>query len=181
MKQRLYKAILPFCALFFSTLSADPGAADVPLGSDLQSDGQLADAQHLPIMLVFSAIDCGYCEMLEEEFLQPMLLGNEYEDRILIRKIVLDNGSRLTDFNGQRRDATAFSDQYRVFVTPTILFVNASGEELTARMLGINTPELFGGYLDDCIETALLKVRKPDTTLLPQTCLASRQHQPGNP
>mgnify|MGYP001820038872 CR=1 FL=1 len=179
MMQRLYKAILTLCALFFSALSVAIDAPDVPVASDLQADGQLADARRLPIMLMFSAIDCGYCELLEEEFLRPMLLGGEYEDRIIMRKIVLDDGSRLKDFSGQRRDATALSDQYRVFVTPTILFVNAEGRELTARMLGINTPELFGGYLDDCIETALLKLRSPETTQLPLTCLADRQE--GNP
>ena len=177
MIRRLYKAILPLCAIFFSTLSAAIEAPDVPVGDDLQADGQLAEARRLPIMLMFSAIDCGYCEMLEEEFLRPMLLGGEYTDRILMRKIVLDDGSRLTDFDGQRRDATALSDQYRVFVTPTILFVNAEGRELTARILGINTLELFGGYLDDCIETALLKLRSPGTTQLPLTCLAGKQSE----
>lgn len=144
------------------------------MGSDLQADAGIADSRRLPILLVFSAIDCAYCELLEEEFLEPMLLGGEYEDRVIIRKVVLDNGSRLTDFSGQRRDATALSNDYKVFVTPTILFLDSDGTELAERMLGINTPELFGGYLDDCIETALMKVRGIDASLWPASCLGSR-------
>lgn len=145
------------------------------MGDDLQATGKIADHQRLPILLVFTAIDCGYCEMLEEEFLEPMLLGGDYQDRVIMRKVVLDNGSRLTDFSGQRRDATALSDDYRVFVTPTLLFVDSAGEERAGRMLGINTPELYGGYLDDCIETAMLNVRGVDKSRWPISCLETRQ------
>jgi hypothetical protein len=91
-----------------------------------------------------------------------MLLGDEYTDKIIIRKLVLDNGSRIGDFSGRQIDATQLSDRYRIYVTPTILFVDASGRELAERMVGINTPEMFGGYLDNCIETALLGIRAPE-------------------
>lgn len=144
------------------------------MGDDLQATAKIADNHRLPILLVFTAIDCGYCEMLEEEFLEPMLLGGEYQDRVIMRKVVLDNGSRLTDFTGQRRDATALSDEYRVFVTPTLLFVDSTGKERAGRMLGINTPELYGGYLDDCIETAMLNVRGIDKSRWPISCLETR-------
>jgi hypothetical protein len=91
-----------------------------------------------------------------------MLLSGEYTDKIIIRKLVLDNGSRIGDFEGLQIDATRLSDRYRIFVTPTILFVDSAGRELAERMVGINTPELFGGYLDNCIETALLGIRAPE-------------------
>jgi thioredoxin-related protein len=175
MMERLYKAILPVCALFFSILPITQAGVEVPVGSDLQADAGIADNRRLPILLVFTAIDCAYCVLLEEDFLEPMLLSSEYEDRVIIRKIVLDNGSRLTDFSGQRRDATALSDDYKVYVTPTILFLDSDGTELADRMLGINTPELFGGYLEDCIDTALMKVRGVDASLWPASCLDTRQ------
>ena len=133
----------------------------VPLAFDLQADGLLAQQKQLPILLTFTAIDCHYCDLLEEEFLQPMLLSGEYGDKIIIRKLVLDNGSRLMDFSGQQVNATRLSDSYRVTVTPTILFVDESGVELAQRMVGINTLDMFGGYLDDCIETAWLMIRNP--------------------
>ena len=166
---------MPVCALFFSTLPLARADVDVAVGEDLQADGALAERHELPILLAFTAIDCGYCAELEEEFLQPMLLGGEYEDRVIVRKIVLDNGSRLTGFDGRRQDATALSDAYRVFVTPTLLFVDNRGEERAGRMLGFNTPELYGGYLDDCIETALKRIRTPGSDDLPASCLDGRQ------
>ena len=159
--QGLYKPAVFGCALLWLVTTALRAEVEVPVASNLQSDGWLAQSKHLPILLAFSAIECSYCELLEEEFLQPMLLGGEYRDKIIIRKLVLDNGSRVADFTGQRINTTQLSDRYRVYITPTLLFVDENGTELAERMVGINTLELFGGYLDDCIETALLMLRNP--------------------
>ncbi len=159
--KRLYKPVLFGCVLLWLVTTALRAETDVPIARNLHTDGQLAHNRQLPILLAFLAIECSYCELLEEEFLQPMLLGGEYRDKIIMRKLILDNGSRLIDFSGQRIDATRLSDHYRVYVTPTLLFVDEKGTELAERMVGINTLELFGGYLDDCIETARLMIRNP--------------------
>ncbi len=159
--KRLYKPAVFGCVFLWLFTAALQAETEVPIARNLQADGQLAHNRQLPILLAFSAIECSYCELLEEEFLQPMLLGGEYRDKIIMRKLVLDNGSRLADFSGQQIDATSLSDRYRIYVTPTILFVDEKGTELAERMVGINTPELFGGYLDDCIETARLMIRNP--------------------
>ncbi len=133
----------------------------IPLAVDLQQDGQAARDSRLPVMLVFGAVTCSHCDVLEEEFIRPMLLGGEYTDRIMIRKLVLDNGSQLTDFAGTRRPVEEFARSYGVYVTPTILFVDHTGRQLAERMVGINTIEMYGGYLDQCIDTALMHVRQP--------------------
>ena len=159
--RRLYKPAVFGCALLWLLTTALRAEVEVPVARNLHTDGQLAHNKQLPILLTFSADECSYCELLEEEFLQPMLLGGEYRDKIIIRKLVLDNGSRVSDFSGQQIDATRLSDRYRVYVTPTMLFIDENGTELAERMVGINTLELFGGYLDDCIETAWLMIRNP--------------------
>ncbi len=130
------------------------------MAQDLHRDGEGARAARLPILIAFSAIECSYCDLLEEEFLEPMLLSGDYTDKIIIRKLVLDNGSHVRDFSGHSLEAAQLAHAYRVFVTPTILFVDADGRELAERMRGINTIEMFGGYLDGCIDTALLMVRE---------------------
>jgi thioredoxin-related protein len=161
MKRALYKPAVFGCALLLllaGTLQADNR---VSVADDLQQVGRQAQARQLPILLAFSADDCSYCELLEEDFLQPMLLGGEYKDLTIIRKLILDNGSSVRDFFGKSMAATQLSGHYRVFVTPTILFVDGNGRELAERIIGINTPELFGGYLDACVETALASIRNP--------------------
>jgi len=174
MKRSLYKPAVFGCALlwlFAGILQAD---ARVPVADNLQEDGRRAIARQLPILLAFSADDCSYCELLEEDFLQPMLLSGEYQDRVIIRKLILDNGSYVMDFSGRQTEATRLSDHYRVFVTPTILFVDGHGRELAERMVGINTPELFGGYLDACIETALAGIRDPAAPPVMNSCRPAR-------
>jgi thioredoxin-related protein len=160
--KRLYKLLIAIAAFSWLAQSILHAEVRVPVVTDLQHDGELARTQHLPILLTFTSSICSYCDLLEEDFLQPMLLSGDYTDRVLIRKLVIDGGRTIRDFNGDPSTADKLSDRYRVFVTPTLLFVDGNGNELAERMLGINTPELFGGYLDDCIDTALERIREPD-------------------
>jgi thioredoxin-related protein len=159
--RRLYKPAVFGCALLCLATAVLRAEVAVPVARDLQADGRQAQQDQLPILLAFSANYCSYCDLLEEEFLQPMLLSGDYRDKIIIRKLVLDSGLRLADFSGQPVDATQLSDRYQVYVTPTMVFVDGNGVELAERMVGINTPEMFGGYLDECIDTALLMIRNP--------------------
>jgi thioredoxin-related protein len=142
-----------------------PAAVDVPYGTDLQADGRLARDRQLPILLVFSATGCAYCQQLEDEFLKPMLISGEYTDRVIIRRLLLDIGQHAIDFDGTQRTASAIATRYKAWVTPTLVFLDGTGREVAERMTGINTPEMFGGYLDACIDTALLRIRDPDSTV----------------
>jgi thioredoxin-related protein len=168
--KRLYRLVLIVAAtlcLLITPLRAD---VTVPVVSDLQQLGEQALSQKLPILLAFTSIICSYCELLEQDFLQPMLLGGEYQDKVIIRKLELRPGASVIDFNGRNIMSSKLSSHYRVFVTPTMLFVDGSGKEIAERMVGINTPELFGGYLDDCIETALLRIRDPQAVARISSC-----------
>lgn len=161
MKKSLYKPAVFGCALLWLLAVALQADVRVPVADNLQQVGREALARQLPILLAFSADVCSYCKLLEEDFLQPILLSGDYDDSIIIRKLILDDASYVVDFSGRQTETTRLSDHYRVFVTPTILFVDGNGRELAERMIGINTPELFGGYLDTCIETALAGIRYP--------------------
>jgi thioredoxin-related protein len=161
MKRPLYKPAVFGCALLWLLAGSLQAEVRVPVAEDLQQEGRQAQSRQLPIMLTFSADDCSYCELLEEDFLQPMLLSGEYEERVIIRKLILDDGSSVSDFSGRDIEATQLSEHYRVFVTPTILFIDGEGRELAERIVGINTPEMFGGYLEVCIDTARASISNP--------------------
>ena len=160
--KRLYRLALFVAASLWLAINALRADVTVPVAADLQQLGDQALSRELPILLTFTSLICSYCELLEEDFLQPMLLSGEYRDRVMIRKLELGPGTSVTDFNGKKIMASELSSRYRVFVTPTLLFVDGNGKELAERIVGINTPELFGGYLDDCIKTALLHLRDPE-------------------
>lgn len=119
---------------------------------------QAADNKQV-IMLEISASYCGYCELLEEEILKPMLRSGDYHDSVLIRKIELDGYYDIFDFTGDKTTPEKLVKHYRVPVTPTLLFLDSEGNEVAERILGINSLDFYGGYVDDAIEKALLKIR----------------------
>lgn len=138
---------------------AAPAPVQVPVTTNLAGDGRVAAERHLPILLVFSARHCPYCELLEREILKPMLISGDYGDKVVIRKIMLDGAADLRDFQGRTVDAGGFATRHDVFATPTILFVDSQGRELAPRLVGINTVEMFGGLVDSAIEQARSKLK----------------------
>jgi thioredoxin-related protein len=154
-------ALRALALLLMSTALAANAPVEVPLGKDLQSDGRQSARHDRPIILVFSARNCSYCEILESSILRPSLMGGYYDDQIIMRKLMLDSNLPIRDFDGQRRAPSELSRRYQVHVTPTVLFVDARGNELAPRLVGINTVEMYGGYLDAAIQEARRKLAQP--------------------
>ncbi len=112
-------------------------------------------ATGLPLLLMVTSQDCSYCHRLESEYLRPMWISGEYEGvTVLLRKLQVDDGSDVRDFNGAVISLKDFQRRYKSFLTPTLLFLNARGEQISERILGYNTPELFGGYIYRGIDEA---------------------------
>lgn len=135
-------------------------AAGIPLADDLALAGRQAKRICVPLLLEFSADDCDYCTLLEEEILNPTLLNRDYGQRVLMRKLVLDRSIKLRDFFGKPVYASDLAGQYKVFVTPTLLFLDRHGRELAQRMVGVTTLDFYGGYLDQALDIAQEKLRK---------------------
>lgn len=147
--------------LLAATAAADETAlppVEVPVAADLRAEGRAAERSGRALVLVFASEDCSYCMVLEEEILKPMLRSGDYDGLVLIRKVRLDPGEYVRDFAGREVETAALADRYGVFVTPTVLFVDAEGAELAARLVGINTVELYGGYMDAAIEQAVARI-----------------------
>lgn len=122
---------------------------------DLQREAGLINQRDLPMLIIFSAEHCPFCVTVKEEFLKPMLRSGNYTDKVLIRRVELDEGQQLRDFNGKKLSGRKLASRYKVFVTPTLIFLDAQGRELTDRLIGITTVHYYGGYLDDAIDSSL--------------------------
>jgi len=146
--------------LAFTTIHV--AASDVPIARDFVRLGETAKSGGQVILLSVSQEHCAFCRKIKDEILRPMLISGSYDDRVLIRELLIDPGEQITDFAGQRRAARDFADQYKVWVTPTLLFLAPDGAELTARMLGIQTVEIYGYYVDESIDRALARLRDAD-------------------
>jgi thioredoxin-related protein len=138
-------------------------ALEVPVVRDLRQEAAQISDERTPLLLMFYAEHCTYCRRMEDEFLEPMLISGDYDQKVVIRRVALDAGSALRDFNGETITGAELAERYQVFVTPTLVFLDARGNPLAEKMVGLTTPDFFGGYLDAAIDTALMRLRGPDT------------------
>ena len=141
-----------FCACATAT---EPGK--LPIAEDLSKLGADAQRQQLPILLLVSQYHCEYCDLMKREILHPMRLNGDFRQRALMRELLIDAGEKVTNFQGQTVNAAEFADQYGVFVTPTLLFLDHTGHEAAERILGINTLDYLVFYIQAAIETAANK------------------------
>ncbi len=164
-----YKQIV-MASLLLSGLIAANAMADTQVNTsrDMYSNQQVASSQQMPVMIMFAAEDCPYCEILESEVLRPMLISGEYGGKVLIRKYMIDDGGKIRDFDGKMIDSDDFAERYNVFVTPTLVFLGYQGQQLAETIIGVNTLELFAGRVDDAILESLNSLRQTDLANLEQ-------------
>ncbi len=139
-------------------VAASPARPTVTAVSNLQLLAQQSKSRNIPIMMMFSSDDCRYCLIVEEDFLIPMLISGDYTNRVMITKFKIDSNLPVVDFNGGVTTAEAIQSRYKINMTPTILYLDATGHELVEKQVGLTTPDYYGGYLDMSIDEALKKL-----------------------
>jgi len=87
-----------------------------------------------------------------------MVLSGNYRNRIIMRELMIDSVEEQRGFDGHELDALILASEYGISVTPTMLFLGPDGKELTKRIVGINTLELFSFYVDEAIDKAVKKL-----------------------
>ncbi len=137
---------------------SDEFVETVKLTTDLQADAKLAQQKAIPILLLFTQQSCGFCELVRSDFLRPMLLNRDYDSKVLIRQIEFD-GDDVVGFDGKKITMDNFTNHYNVGFTPTVIFLDSNGKELTEQIIGITTVHYYGGFIDDNIDLSLQKLR----------------------
>lgn len=111
------------------------------------------------IMLEMSASYCGYCETLEEEIIKPMLRSGDYTDNVLIRQLKIDDTALLNDTSGKQLTPAELAKKFNVKVTPTLLFLDGKGNEVSKRIRGVYSLDFYGSYVDQAIDQGLKVIR----------------------
>lgn len=142
-----------------TALAGTAQSVKLPFTRDLHADGELARAKNLPIMLVFVAEHCGYCSALEADYIKPMIYSGEYEDKIIIRVLDIDNND-MVDFAGKTQSSMMVANHLGAYLTPTIMFFDADGKEVAEKIIGYGTPSMFGGMLESAIDSSNAMVRQ---------------------
>ena len=132
---------------------------DIVSVSDFADLARMAENQQKLIMLEVTASYCSYCTLLEEELIKPMLRSGDYDDDVLIRKVSIDSYNRIRDFQGKPISASTLARQLDILVTPTLIFLNGQNQEVSKRIVGVNSLDYLGAYVDEAIEQGLSLIR----------------------
>lgn len=144
------KILLSSLILFFSLNSygSDDFDSVVSEESNFQKLSLEMKEKSLGLVLMFHAEHCPYCAIMDNEILSPMIRSGDYDKLVLIRKLQIDESRDVKDFVGKVVDPSDISDRYNATLTPTLVFLDHQGNQKAEMMIGINTVELFGAYLD---------------------------------
>jgi hypothetical protein len=132
-------------------------SAELPRARDLAADAAESRRDRVPILLFFDRDECPYCERALREYLVP-LSREEWKGKALFRQVGIDRRDGLVDFSGAKTTHEAFAARYRVFLSPTVLFVDADGRPLGEPIVGLLTVDFYGAYLADALKAATAKL-----------------------
>lgn len=134
-------------------------AEGVPPARDLQKDAAAARAVNGPILVVLVGEGCYYCERVLEEFLIPMSRNRDYQEKVVMRRLVVSDDDPIRDFEGRPTTPARLSRQYGYRLVPTVLLLDGKGRLLAKPVIGLTTVDYYGMYLDEAIDTAVAKIR----------------------
>ncbi len=140
--------------LFSHMGQADAQQLQIEKVSNFQTLSKQMKMDNVVLVLEFSSKHCRYCKQLENEILKPMLFSGDYEGLIQIKKIGIDSKKLVKGFKGEMISGKALAAKMNIILTPTLVFLNAEGKEVSERIVGINTPEMFSAYVDAAIDEA---------------------------
>ncbi len=136
--------------------------ADDPVESTLikdlisfQKEAELARENNMPILIEFSTPWCSYCEALEQQVLEPLIMSQEFKDKIIIRKIEVTDFSTVIGFDGETYTAFEINQKYKVKLYPTLVFLDANGNEISQRIVGITVIDFAAESLEKAIAVAI--------------------------
>lgn len=164
------KATLPitlialFVLLLHSPLQAETyngkQLAEAPVieAKDLAADSAAARGRQV-IMLMVSQEHCPFCEYIKRDVIRPMIRGEDFKGELMIRELLIDPGVMVVDFNGRKRRGIDLASDYNASLTPTLLFLSPQGDELSKKIIGYTTPDLFYYYVEESIKNALVALK----------------------
>jgi len=126
----------------------------VTLASSLRDDSEISRSTGRPVVVFISQQSCEYCALLRKRILLPMIRAGSFEGRVVFREITLDPGFDLLDFDGAVIAGKEFAERYRVYVTPTLLFLDARGKSVAEPLVGTSNIDLYEFYLNRAIDAA---------------------------
>lgn len=143
---------LHIIALVFALLVGNVVHAEtaLPQPESLPIAAQNAKALGEPLLLLVSLPGCTWCELMRRNYLLPM--RKEGLQAYQIERY--DEKSSIIGWWGKATTPALISQSYAIKITPTLLFLDAKGNEIASRMEGVTSVDFLSAYLNQGIEKA---------------------------
>lgn len=149
--------LFAFCIWMLSGLAmANPNI--VSFARNLHTDAQLARQKGVPVLIIFTSVDCGYCERVMKDYLIPMQHNADYAKKVLIRRVEISSDKPLTGFDGKPTTGQQYAALMKIKLTPTIIVFTPDGVPAGDPLVGLGPEDYYGGYLDAAIDAGLAKM-----------------------
>lgn len=129
--------------------------ASLPTPTSLAEALKGAVAKQKPLVVMISLVGCGYCKLVRENYLLPMLSRGEL---VVVQLDLKSNAALLDAFeNASTHDQVIRG--WGVRLAPTLLFLGRNGVEVADRLVGMNSADFYGAMLDERLAIATRSVR----------------------
>ena len=92
---------------------------------------------------------------LNEDVIHPIQINEGYIKKVKVVEVSLDGAEKIIDFNNKAINSDDLQSRYNIQVTPTLVFVDQKGNEISQRIVGYQTIDFYWYYLDESINKAL--------------------------
>lgn len=134
-------------------------AGAVHIASDLQQDASTSRQANLPILLIYTAKYCHYCDEVKAGVFSPIAADPAYRERLVLREVHIDSNRRLVGFKGNVTSHRSFATDRGITIVPTLEFLDSAGLQVSRPLIGVSIPDYYDAYVDSGIEQAIRKLR----------------------
>ena len=152
-RQHLINAIISIAFSAYSMPATSQNRSKnslLPLPIDLAQVSRAAAQGGQPLVLMVSLPGCPWCELLRRNYLTPL----RAQGLPAFEFMVNDRSNALRDFQGKNTLPAALASQWKVSITPTLLFFNAQGQEIAPRIEGVASADFIGAVIDERLASA---------------------------
>jgi thioredoxin-related protein len=151
-----------------------PAQINLPFMENLQDVSRdLAGMKErkIPMLLFIHASYCGYCQWVDDNYIQPMQNAPAYRGKLIVRRIQIDAESSILDRRGVKESNQHFANRMGVHLVPVVMFFGPDGEEIGEPLNGVTVQDFYSYYLQQGIELAEACAKEPD----PQKCMPPKK------
>jgi thioredoxin-related protein len=142
--------LLPGLAVANSNPNPNPNV--VSYTRNLPADGELARRAGVPLLVIFTAPDCAYCDRVMHYYLIPMQRNPDYANKVMVRRVQMTSTRALVDFDGKPTTSRQFAQHMKVTLAPTIIVFTPAGKPAGKPLIGLSSEDYYGGYMDAAID-----------------------------